>query len=129
MTTTARTTTAALRGDGSIDDNDSADDNGGLRGDGSIDDDNSADDNGRTNDNRSKNAGEVYGKVGQMPQGTLIGKWVVDGKTYLVTAQTEINHRPGAVVQGTCLKVHLNADGVTVRELEIEPSANCAVGG
>ncbi|MBK8051172.1 MAG: hypothetical protein IPK16_31165 [Anaerolineales bacterium] len=46
----------------------------------------------------------------------------------MVTSQTEIKVGSGEISQGACVKVHLQADGTTVRELEIESAEACAAG-
>lgn len=68
-----------------------------------------------TDDRHSANEMEIYGTVESI-NGTA---WKIDGKSYLVTAATEIK---GLIQVGARVKVHLiqNADGaLTIREVEL----------
>lgn len=70
---------------------------------------------------------EVYGRVESLPEG-LIGNWVVDGVTYLATAETEFERERGNFAVGRCVKIHaLNTTPVpTIREIENERGYHCA---
>jgi len=70
---------------------------------------------------------EVYGRVESLPEG-LIGNWVVDGVTYLATAETEFERERGNFAVGRCVKIHaLNTTPVpTIREIENERGFHCA---
>ena len=70
---------------------------------------------------------ELYGRVDSLPEG-LIGNWVVDGVTYLATAETEFERERGNFAVGRCVKIHaLNTTPVpTIREIENERGYRCA---
>lgn len=70
---------------------------------------------------------ETYGRVESLPEG-LIGNWVVDGVTYLATAETEFEHERGNFAVGRCVKIHgFNTTPVpTIREIENERGFHCA---
>lgn len=70
---------------------------------------------------------EVYGRVESLPAG-LIGNWVVDGVTYLATAETEFDDERGNFAVGRCVKIHaLNTTPTpTIREIENERGFHCA---
>lgn len=70
---------------------------------------------------------EVYGRVDSLPEG-LIGNWVVDGVTYLATAETEFERERGNFAVGRCVKIHAfnTAPVPTIGEIENERGYHCA---
>ena len=72
---------------------------------------------------------EVYGRIEAMPAAGLVGQWTVGGDTYTTTAETEFDQSQGAFTAGVCVKLHVKADGVTVREMDSEPASDCDSGG
>ena len=78
------------------------------------------------NDDSDDDGAEVYGVVETMPEGALVGVWMVSGSQYTVTAQSELKTEYGAFDIGRCVKIHLVAGSTdTVREMETERSYKC----
>lgn len=67
---------------------------------------------------------EIYGQVESLPDG-LIGEWVIGGQSYTATAATEFDDEHGDFAVGVCVKVHLESDGVTMREVEKSRGFRC----
>jgi hypothetical protein len=67
---------------------------------------------------------EHTGKVESRPPGKT-GRWVIGGRTFEVTARTEIDEEEGPLAVGACASVEYGADGV-VRELDSEPARDCS---
>jgi len=67
---------------------------------------------------------EIYGRVESLPDG-LVGAWVISGQNYTATTATEFDDEHGAFAVGVCVKVHVESDGVTMRELEKSRGFRC----
>ena len=48
---------------------------------------------------------EFYGKIESMPADSFEGEWVIDGKSYQVTSDTEIDEEDGNAKVGACVGV------------------------
>jgi len=82
---------------------------------------------GDENDREIRGIVEVTPTTGGTPNlSTLIGVWTISGKPYTTTAQTEFKQEYGPLGVGACVKVHLKADGATVREMETARDVHCS---
>lgn len=53
----------------------------------------------------------VHGRITALPDGGLMGNWVISGTTYVVTTTTQLERRFGPFVAGACVQV--KSDGAT----------------
>ena len=53
---------------------------------------------------------EFYGKVESMPENSFEGEWVIDGKSYQVTSETEIDEEDGNAKVGACVEVEIKGE-------------------
>lgn len=75
---------------------------------------------GRTGDDDDDAEGELYGVVTEFPAG-LVGTWVIGGKSFEATAQTEFDDKGGTFAKGVTVKVEFTTDSAGVnRAKEIE---------
>ncbi|MCC6170156.1 MAG: hypothetical protein IT329_23255, partial [Caldilineaceae bacterium] len=75
---------------------------------------------GRTGDDDDDAEGELYGVVTELPTG-LVGTWVIGGKSFEATAQTEFDDEGGTFAKGVTVKVEFTTDSAGVNHAtEIE---------
>lgn len=65
---------------------------------------------------------EFYGKLESRPDGK-IGTWVIGGRTFEATDQTEIEEDFGALKPGACVEVEY--ENAMVEEIESKKMAKC----
>ena len=70
----------------------------------------------------SDNEVEYYGILDHRPEGKD-GMWVIDGKSFSVTDDVELDESHGPIVAGTC--VELEMEEGDVREIESEEMEKC----
>lgn len=66
---------------------------------------------------------EFHGKIESMPENSFEGEWVIDGKTYQVTSETEIDEDDGNAKVGACVEVEIDGgekDSGAVEEIEVK---------
>lgn len=66
---------------------------------------------------------EFYGKIESMPENSFEGEWVIDGKTYQVTSETEIDEEDGIAKVGACVEVEIDGgekDSGAVEEIDVK---------
>jgi len=66
---------------------------------------------------------EFYGKIESMPENSFEGEWIIDGKSYQVTSETEINEEDGNAKVGACVEVEIDGgekDSGAVEEIEVK---------
>ncbi|MBT3827092.1 MAG: hypothetical protein HOF49_04595 [Nitrosomonadales bacterium] len=66
---------------------------------------------------------EFYGKIESMPENSFEGDWVIDGKTYQVTSETDIDEDDGNAKIGACVEVEIDAgdnDAGRVEQIEVK---------
>ena len=81
---------------------------------------------GRGDDDDDEAEGELYGIVTELPAG-LVGRWVIGGKTFEATSDTEFDSNGGAFVVGVTVKVEFSADragGMRATEIELKYAAD-----
>lgn len=110
---------------------DSDEDKDGAGGDDEDDDDDDDDvddDDDDDEDDDSDDAGELKGAVESLPAGSLLGTWVVAGKSVTVVSTTRIDQERGAVAVGTVVEVEglFDAASNTIVASKIEVKAGAA---
>jgi hypothetical protein len=67
---------------------------------------------------------DFYGIVESRPASVHAGEWVIGGRSFTATAETEIEADDGPLDIGACASVEM--DGERVEEIESEPAEKCA---
>ena len=52
--------------------------------------------------------------------GSLVGEWVVDGRTYQTTSATRFETEHGAFVNGACIKIEVQKSATSATVLKVE---------
>ncbi|MCH9841874.1 MAG: hypothetical protein K0U03_01460 [Betaproteobacteria bacterium] len=66
---------------------------------------------------------EFYGKIESMPENTFEGVWVIDGNSYTVTNDTEIDEEDGEAKIGACVEIEIDVgekDAGAVEEIDVK---------
>jgi hypothetical protein len=67
---------------------------------------------------------DFYGIVESRPASVHAGEWVIGGRTFTATADTEIEADDGPLDIGACASVEMNSEHV--EEIESESAEKCA---
>jgi hypothetical protein len=85
----------------------------------SDDDDDDDDDDGRDDDD------DFYGIIESRPAGTA-GEWIISGRSFTATTETELDDDDGPLVVGACVSV--DYEGSIAEEIESEERYECSTG-